>query len=93
MAAKTLAGKKIMCLFGGKDRLVPHAISAPFLDWLRRAIDPSNGWLRDQGIELEEVVDPEGRHEASAAMRAEAERWLCQYLHGSDHHADRQSKI
>ena len=75
-----LAGKKILCLSGAKDKLVPHVQAEPFIRWLQRAIDEREGWFNDQCIELEDIVDPDGRHEFSVRMRKEAERWLCDYL-------------
>nr|POF01224.1 hypothetical protein CFP56_21172 [Quercus suber] len=77
-----LAGKKILCLSGGKDKLVPHAQGKPFLDWLKAAVDKQTGWCNDAGIELEDIVDPEARHEFTVLMREHAERWLCEYLAG-----------
>lgn len=75
-----LAGKKIICLSGAKDKLVPYAQGQPFITWLRKAADKDNGWFNDQGLEIEDIVDENGRHEFSAPMRKEAERWLCDYL-------------
>lgn len=75
-----LRGKKILCLSGGKDKLVPYAQGEPFLSWLKRAVDPRSGWAGDLGIEVTDVLDAEARHEFSGKMRAEAERWLCDVL-------------
>ncbi|EME46341.1 hypothetical protein DOTSEDRAFT_70364 [Dothistroma septosporum NZE10] len=77
---KTLAGKKILCLSGGKDRLVPYEQSEVFLSWFKRAIDPENGWAKDTGIEFEDVVDPKAGHEFSKPMIEHAQRWICDYL-------------
>lgn len=77
---RTLAGKNIICLSGGKDRLVPYAQGEVFLSWLKRAIDDQTGWCRDKGIQLEDFQDPAAGHEFSAPMRKEAERWLCDLL-------------
>lgn len=79
-----LAGKKIICLSGAKDRLVPYSQSEPFLTWLGKALDKENGWCNDLGIELENFVDSEARHEFSKYLRNEAERWLCDLLAGED---------
>jgi pimeloyl-ACP methyl ester carboxylesterase len=77
-----LAGKKIICLAGANDGLVPYKQAVPFLTFLKKAVDKDNGWFNDQGVEIEDVVDPKARHEFSAIMRTEAERWLCDYLAG-----------
>lgn len=79
-----LAGKKIICLSGGKDRLVPYKQGEPFLAWLKKALDKENGWFNDQGTELEDIVDPDAGHECTKYMRKEAERWLCDLLAGED---------
>lgn len=75
-----LAGKKILCLSGAQDRLVPYEQGEPFITWLGQAVDPKTGWCRDQGTELENIVDPNARHEFSETMLKEAERWLCNLL-------------
>ena len=93
---KTLAGKKIICLSGAKDRLVPYAQSEPFLTWLKTAIDEDKGWFRGHGVVLEDIVDQESGHEFSKSMRKEAERWLCDLLAADDEQpptASRDSKL
>lgn len=87
---RSLAGKNIICLSGGKDRLVPYAQSKIFLDWLKRGIDKDNGWAKDLNISLSDIVDPDSGHEFSKAMREHAERWIVDYL--SDN-SERQSKL
>jgi hypothetical protein len=88
-----LAGKKLLVLSGGRDRLVPYEQSEPFLTWLKKALDKESGWCNDQGTELEDIVDPDGRHEFSALMRKEAERWLCDLLAASTRGYGRESKM
>lgn len=89
---KTLAGKNIICLSGGKDRLVPYAQSKIFLDWLKRAVDKDNGWAKDQNIRLTDIIDPNSGHEFSKPMREHAERWIIEYL-SKDDSSERQSKL
>ena len=80
-----LAGKKILCLSGGKDRLVPYKPGGRvFIEWMLRALDKETGWFNDQALELENIVDDNARHECSRYMREEAERWLYNYLAGAD---------
>ncbi|KAK3114881.1 hypothetical protein LTR53_006339 [Teratosphaeriaceae sp. CCFEE 6253] len=93
MLAERLGGKKIMCLSGGKDRLVPPECGQPFLDWLKKAVDPKTGWAGDLGIEVENIVDTGARHEFSKHMRTEAERWLCDLLADDDASSVRESKL
>lgn len=89
---RTLGGKKILCLSGGKDRLVPYAQGEPFMSWLKRGIDKENGWARDQGIQLEDIIDPDAGHEFSKLMRKEAERWIIDLL-SHDQDRSRESKL
>lgn len=79
---KRLAGKKIICVGGGKDRLVPVACGEPFINWLQRAVEPQSGWATDLGVSIEAHVDPKAGHEFSLPMRRQAERWLCEVLGG-----------
>jgi pimeloyl-ACP methyl ester carboxylesterase len=88
-----LAGKKLLLLSGGKDKLVPYEQNEAFLTWLKKAIDPETGWFGDQGVEVEDIVDPTGRHEFSAPMRKDAERWLCDQLSGTSRRNSRESKM
>lgn len=75
-----LAGKKILCLSGGKDKLVPYACGEPLITWLKKAVDPKDGWCDGFDIEIEDILDPDARHEFSARMRKESEKWLCALL-------------
>jgi hypothetical protein len=77
-----LAGKKLLVLSGGRDRLVPYQQSEAFLAWLGRALEEKSGWFSDCGTELVDIVDPEARHEFSALMRDETESWLCEVMAG-----------
>lgn len=85
-----LAGKKVINLAAAKDKLVPYAQSEPLLTWLKKAIDKNGGWWNDEEFELEDIVDVNARHEFSAPMRKEAERWLCDYLARSEDTSTRQ---
>jgi pimeloyl-ACP methyl ester carboxylesterase len=91
---KALAGKKILCLSGGKDRLVPYACGEGFLSWLKRAIDQPTGWAGDLKIRLHDFIDPAAGHEFSAPMRKVAQDWLCAFLDGDEVDSGKmQSKI
>ena len=79
-----LAGKKILCLSGGKDKLVPYAQGEPFITWLSKAVDLREGWAGDLRIRVYDFVDAEGRHEFSKAMRGVAEEWLCEILENEE---------
>jgi pimeloyl-ACP methyl ester carboxylesterase len=86
-----LAGKKLLVLSGGKDRLVPYQQSEPFLTWLKRALDKNGGWFNDCGTEVEDILDPEARHEYSSMMRSETERWLCDVMAGKQSDGKRRN--
>ena len=74
--------KLILCLSGGKEKLVPYFCSAPFLDWLKTGLDKKDGWFNDQGIVLEDIVDEQAGHEYSAKMKVEAVRFISDALAG-----------
>ena len=75
----TLQGKRILSLSGGADKLVPYARSEPFLQWLKRAIGPQ-GWFRDGGVILEDMVFDGVGHEMSPAMVKESLRFIAESL-------------
>lgn len=77
----TLGGKRIMCLSGGKDKLVPYSESEPFLNWLKGAI-AKGAWAGDLGIVLEDIVDEKAGHEFSSKMQVEAVRFISETLAG-----------
>lgn len=88
-----LAGKKLLVLSGGRDRLVPYSMSSPLLEWLKTAFDKDGGWFNDCGTDLIDIVDPEARHEFSSLMRGETESWLCDVMAGKTNEMRRNSKI
>lgn len=94
MLESRLAGKKILYMGGGKDRLVPPACGDPFITWLKKAVDPKEGWCKGIDLTVEGMIDAEAKHEFSANMRKEAERWLCDILSGEEKSsASRESKM
>ncbi|KAL1305566.1 hypothetical protein AAFC00_007172 [Neodothiora populina] len=76
---KTLGGKKIMCLSGGADKLVPYSQSEPFLTFLKNAIK-EGGWAKNCDITLEDIVDEQAGHEFSPKMQTEAVRFITEVL-------------
>ncbi|KAK4985861.1 hypothetical protein LTR66_008043 [Elasticomyces elasticus] len=64
-----LGGKRILCLSGGKDKLVPY-----------NAIDEKKGWFNERGTRLDDVVDKEAGHEYSAKMSHVAVKWISDLL-------------
>ena len=85
-----LQDKRILNLAGGADKLVPYSCSAPFLTWLKKAIEP-NGWFAGKGVVLEDKVFEGVKHEMSPAMMDEAIRFIIETL--SRDSSIKQSKI
>lgn len=48
LLARTLAGKKVLNLSGGVDKLVPYHRGEVFLSWFKKALGP-DGWFADGG--------------------------------------------
>ncbi|PSK58589.1 hypothetical protein B9Z65_6604 [Elsinoe australis] len=67
-----LAGKRVLALSGGKDKLVPPACGEPFYLFLSNA----KKWM-EGSLVLEYVIDPEAGHEYSAKMREAAVEFIC----------------
>lgn len=72
---ETLLGKRILCLSGGADKLVPYAQGEPFMRWLKRRVGPQ-GWYKEGDIVLEDMVFDGVGHEVSPAMVKEAVRFI-----------------
>ncbi|TKA64138.1 hypothetical protein B0A49_09057 [Cryomyces minteri] len=66
-----LGGKRILCLSGGADKLVPYQCGEPFLGFLKRAVG-EGGWFSDRETVLEDIVDIKAGHEFSPKMKDEA---------------------
>lgn len=70
-----LQGKRILNLAGGADRLVPYKCAEPFLTWLKKAI-AKDGWFKDSGVLLEDIVFEGVGHEMSEGMVKEVVRFV-----------------
>ena len=90
-----LGGKRIQCLSGGADKLVPYAAGKPFMDWLKSALKKDGGWFNDRGTVLEDIIDPKAGHEYSEKMAVEAIRFVCETLagDGSEAASSRSAKL
>ena len=75
-----LAGKKILSLSGGADKLVPYSCSEPFISFLGRAIDKDSGWFADGGVELTNKVFEGVGHEVTEEMLREAVEFVAHVL-------------
>ncbi|RAL08407.1 uncharacterized protein BO97DRAFT_473019 [Aspergillus homomorphus CBS 101889] len=74
-----LAGKKILNLSGGLDKLVPYHRGSTFLTWLKQAISP-DGWFADGVVTLEDIIDESAEHEVTPKMVDEAVRFIRETL-------------
>lgn len=77
-----LAGKRIMNLSGGIDKLVPYHRGEAFLKWFKKGIS-SDGWFGDGGITFEDIIDQSAGHEVTPKMAQEAVRFISETLEGS----------
>ena len=57
--------KRILCLSGGADKLVPYKMGEPFLRWLKEA-NGKGGWFQGSGLVLEDVVFDGVGHEVKS---------------------------
>ena len=90
---RSLRGKRILNLAGGADKLVPYKHSEPFLKWLKRAVGPQ-GWSKDEGVVVEDIVFEGVGHEMSPGMLEEALRFVGESLeNGSPKSKESPSKI
>ncbi|KAI9798836.1 MAG: hypothetical protein M1825_004959 [Sarcosagium campestre] len=80
---KHLAGKKILNLSGGADKLVPYSRSEPFLRLLNEAVNPRSGWFSDKGTELTDKIYEGVGHEMTKEMLNDAVDFICETLGGS----------
>ena len=70
-----LSGKRLQCLSGGEDKLVPYSIGKPFMDWLKGAVG-HDGWAVDTSFELEDLVFDGVGHDMSPSMVEAATRFI-----------------
>lgn len=92
LLGRTLAGKKVLNLSGGVDKLVPYHRGEVFLTWLKKALGP-DGWFADWGVTFEDVIDQSAGHEVTPKMVDEAVRFISDALAGNSNASVRESKI
>lgn len=80
---KCLAGKRILNLSGGMDKLVPYYRGEAFLTWLKNAV-ASSGWFGDGGVIFEDIIDESAGHEVTPKMATEAIRFVSETLASVD---------
>lgn len=82
LLTRSLAGKRILNLSGGLDKLVPYHRGEAFLKWFKSAI-ASNGWFGDGAITFEDIIDQAAGHEVTPKMVDEAVRFISETLAAS----------
>ncbi|RMD40984.1 hypothetical protein DV735_g4151, partial [Chaetothyriales sp. CBS 134920] len=70
--ARHFANKRILCLSGGADRLVPYKLAEPFMTWLKAvsAKGSGGGFFQHGGLFLHDVVLPGVGHDVPPQMRS-----------------------
>ncbi|OHE90863.1 hypothetical protein CORC01_13840 [Colletotrichum orchidophilum] len=76
-----LHGKKFLVCSGGEDKLVPYAMSAPFVDFLTAA---TGTWYGGAGVEVENKVYEGVGHAFSEGMVEDSVRFLVDAVAGKD---------
>ena len=76
---RTLSGKRILCLSGGADKLVPYRCAEPFMEWLKRAVT-ENGIFHDGDLILKDMIFDGVGHEMSKDMLSEALGFIMESL-------------
>ncbi|KAL2879554.1 hypothetical protein SGCOL_005164 [Colletotrichum sp. CLE4] len=76
-----LHGKKFLICSGGEDKLVPYAMSAPFVEFLTAA---TGTWYADAGVEVENKVYEGVGHAFSEGMVEDSVRFLVGAVAGKD---------
>lgn len=92
LLTRMLAGKRIMNLSGGIDKLVPYHRGEAFLAWFKKAIS-SNGWFGDGAVTFEDIIDQGAGHEVTAKMVDEAVRFISETLAASSDTRGRRGSV
>lgn len=91
LLTRCLAGKRILNLSGGADRLVPYHRAEVFLTWFKKAISP-DGWFGDGAVTFEDIIDEKAGHELTPKMANEAVRFISETLAASSNN-DRRGSV
>ncbi|CAI7594259.1 unnamed protein product [Penicillium pancosmium] len=92
LLTRCLAGKRILNISGGVDKLVPYHRGEVFLEWFKKAI-AANGWFGDGGVTFEDIIDQTAGHEVTANMVDEAIRFIGETLASSDEGKERRGSV
>ncbi|CRL20096.1 unnamed protein product [Penicillium camemberti] len=89
---RALAGKRILNLSGGKDKLVPYHRGELFLNWFKQTIS-SDGWFGDGAVSFEDIIDGVAGHEVTPKMADEAVRFISETLAAGPKKAGRRGSV
>ncbi|GAD92153.1 conserved hypothetical protein [Paecilomyces variotii No. 5] len=79
LLTSSLAGKRILNLSGGADKLVPYKRGEAILTWLKKTVGPG-GWFTDGGVHFEDIIVETAGHEVTPGMVQEASRFVAETL-------------
>jgi len=80
---RTLKGKAVLNLSGGKDKLVPYSASKTFLDYLKAASqNGEKGWWKNNQFTLDDIIFKDAGHEATPEMIATSVAFICGVVGG-----------
>ncbi|KAI9719040.1 MAG: hypothetical protein M1812_003670 [Candelaria pacifica] len=76
------AGKRVLNLAGGADKLVPYKRTEPFITWLK-TVTNKGGLFAEVDCVVEDIVFSDVGHEMSPGMMKEAIRFISEKLTGN----------
>ncbi|KAJ6115110.1 hypothetical protein N7486_000888 [Penicillium sp. IBT 16267x] len=92
LLTRCLAGKRILNLSGGVDKLVPYHRGEAFLTWFKSAIS-ANGWFEDGAVTFEDIIDQAAGHEVTPKMVDEAVRFISETLAINESNKERRGSV
>jgi hypothetical protein len=72
-------GKSVLVCSGGADKLIPYHASAPFMEFLTKAV---KGWYNDGNVYVEDNVYNGIGHAYSEGMSIDVRRFICDVMEG-----------
>jgi hypothetical protein len=80
--SRYLGGKRILCMSGAADKLVPYRLTESFMTWLNNhattgsSVGMGDGPIQKADLWVEDSVYPDTAHEFTEAMMDEALRFM-----------------
>lgn len=76
---RSLGGKQILNISGGRDKAIPYSHEEPFLNWLKRAT-ASDGWFADGAVHFENIIYKDVAHDVTPDMAHKAVDFIMQVV-------------